>query len=189
MKWQTVLKLGVGLVALVMGLVFASRFGVDPGLRSSVLIGKPMPALTLDRLEGGPPVALSSLAGKVSVINFWASWCFPCQEETPLLLSAARQYAGVQFLGVVFQNRPADAIDFLDRFGRGYPHLVDPDSRAAIGFGVFGIPETFFVDAEGIIVAKITGPLTAESLTSTLDAVLLGEAPGERTLGTVQQQE
>jgi len=189
MKWQTGLKLGVGLVAIVMGLVFSSKFGIDPGLRASVLIGKPMPQLTLEQLEGGPPVALSSLAGKVSVINFWASWCFPCQAETPLLLAAARQYAGVQFVGVVFQNRPEDAISFLDRFGRGYLHLTDPDSRAAIGFGVFGVPETFFVDADGIIVAKITGPLNPESLTSTLDAVLLGETPGERTLGTVQLQE
>ncbi len=121
-------------------------------------------------------------------MNFWASWCVPCRNEHDDLVGTARTYADrdVVFLGIVYQDNPDQAIAFLDELGCGYDHLTDPGSTAVIDFGVFGIPETFFIDRDGTIVAKITGESTAQVLSETLDQSLAGEQPGSRTLGEVE---
>jgi len=187
-------KLWIGAVlGLVIGLitaaVFASRFGDDPNFVESPLIGQPMPDVTLEALDGSGPVAFPDLAGSISVVNFWASYCFPCRSEHGLLTEAARQFEGVNFVGVVFQDTPDRANEFLDEFGREYTQVVDPDSRGAINFGVRGIPETYFVDADGIVVGKVVGELRPGVLEDTLSQIILGEKPGTQTLGTVLQQE
>ena len=174
---------GVVLAGVLIGLVAA--FGFDrKEAPPSVLIGEPVPPLTLDYLEQNGALALDSVEG-VAVVNFWATWCVACRDEHQLLLTAADAYRGVEFLGIVYQDETANAVEFLDERGRGYANLVDPASRAAVDFGVFGIPETYFL-AEGQIVAKVSGPLTDEVLASTLNSILVGESPGGQTTGTIQ---
>lgn len=174
-------------IGLVTAVVLATRFGEDPDFVESPLIGQPIPAITLDALDGSGPVRFEDFTGDVTVVNFWASWCVPCRAEHGLLTEAARQFEGVNFVGVVFQDTPERANAFLDELGRGYPNVVDPDSRGAISFGVFGIPETYFIDSDGIIVAKISGELRPGVLEDALGRMILGERPTSQTLGTVSQ--
>ena len=181
--WVAGLLIGLGLATAV---VLVTRFGDGPFLVESPLIGQPIPDITLEALDGSGPIRLPDLVGNITVVNFWASWCFPCRLEHPLLTEAARQFDSVNFLGVVFQDTADRANEFLDEFGRGYPHLLDPDARGAINFGLFGIPETYFINAEGIVVAKITGELRPGVLEDTLSRIILGERPRSQTLGTVQ---
>ena len=122
------------------------------------------------------------------VVNFWASWCVPCREENDDLLAAAARYDDVTFLGIVYQDTPQAARAFLDELGQGYDHLLDPGSRAAIDFGVFGIPETFFIAPDGTVAAKIIGTSDLGVLSATLDAVLAGEDPRSIVLDGYQSQ-
>ncbi|MDQ3782857.1 MAG: redoxin domain-containing protein [Actinomycetota bacterium] len=171
---------GVGLVVVVLGVVFASRFGVDPQLTPSPLIGQPLPDLTLPYLEFDEDFSFADLEGDVAVINFWASWCLACRVEHQALLDAAAAYQdlGVTFVGVLIQDRADFGLDFLSELGRGEPYvyLDDQGSRASLEFGVLGVPETFFVDRDGTIVGKVSGPVNTPLITATLDAILLGRA-------------
>ena len=173
---------------IVVGVVLGSRFGTDPLDVESPLIGQPLPRLQLETVSGDN-FDSTSLAGAPAVINVWASWCFPCRAEHGVLLAGSEAYPGVEFVGLVYQDRTASVLDFLDEFGENYDNLMDPEARAAIELGVFGVPETFFVDADGIIVAKVQGPITTPVLESTLNAVLLGQQPGTQNVGTVQLAE
>jgi len=121
-------------------------------------------------------------------VNFWESWCVACRAEHDDLMRTARAYEDrdVRFVGIVFQDEPEDSIRFLDELGRGYDNVTDEGSRTAIEFGVFGIPETFFVDAQGLVAAKIAGESNTELLSSTIEAMLRGEVPESRTDGRVQ---
>ncbi len=181
----------VVLVAIGIGALFGSRLTVDPTLVQSPLIGRPVPDLTLPALEGPGEVSLAALRGQVVVVNFWASWCVACREEHAALVAAADQYqdAGLTIVGIDYQDGTSSAVDFLDELGRGgdnYLYVSDVGSRAALEFGLFGVPETFVVDRAGTIVAKITGGTTYPLLAGTLDAVIAGEQPGARTGGPVQ---
>lgn len=185
---------GVGIVAIVLGVVFSRRFGTDPTLTASPLIGQPAPEISLPLLEGGGEFAFADLEGDVVVVNFWASWCLNCRVEHETLGDAAARYdeLGVTFLGVMVQDRPDNGIRFLDDLGRS-PQTVyvdDDRSRASLEFGVLGVPETFFVDRDGTIVAKISGPVDGSLLTATLDAILLGQADdlGEVKTGEVENR-
>lgn len=129
----------------------------------SPLIGQPVPAFTLVTLSG-QALSLGGQADKPAVINFWASWCVPCREEAPLLREFAQQARNVRVIGVVFQDRADAARAFEQEFAVPYPSVLDPQSRTAINFGVAGIPETFFVDAQGVVQAKHSGPLNRDSL-------------------------
>jgi cytochrome c biogenesis protein CcmG/thiol:disulfide interchange protein DsbE len=150
---------------------FALRTG-DPSKLPSALIGKTAPAIELAGLEGltdaGRPIggfAGSDLAkGRVSVVNFWASWCVPCVQEHPVLL-ALKARTGVHVYGVNYKDQAAAARRFLGRYGNPYSAVgVDGNGRAAIEWGVYGMPETFIVDGEGRIVHKHVGPITPETL-------------------------
>lgn len=174
--------------ALILGVVFGSRFGKDPRLVESPLIGKPSPDAVLPFLEQGGELALSELRGQIVVLNFWASWCVGCRQEHDDLLAVANAYRdeGVEFLGVVFQDERGDAIAFLNELGRGYSNVVDVDSRLGVEFGVFGIPETFFIDRDGVVVAKISGESNVTALSGILDDILAGRAPGSLETGPLQ---
>lgn len=168
-------------VAAVLAVVFMGRFGQDPRLVDSPLIGKPLPDLTLPYLDQEGALTFSDPQGEVLVVNFWASWCYPCRLEHPALNWASDAYAdrGVHFVGVLYQDERQPAMEFLDELGWGtnYSYVVDDDSRATVELGVFGVPETYFVDAEGIIRGKVQGEVSQGVLVSTLDDILAGRTP------------
>lgn len=172
----------IAVLAIGIGAVFGARLGKDPTLVDTPLIGTPAPDRQVPYLERTGSMDLSQFRGQVVVINFWASWCVACRKEHPDLLAAANAYRdrGVTFVGVVYQDRKATATAFLDEMGRGgtnYRYVADPGSRIAIDFGVFGVPETFFIDRDGKIAAKITGASTFPLLSGTIDALLANRPP------------
>ena len=164
----TVAALGILLATLAVG------FTRDPSLVDSPLVGRQAPSFKLTTLAGQTPLDLASLRGRPVVLNFWASWCLPCRDEAPLLATTANDFAadGLQVVGVVYQDGAENARSFMARYGQTYPGLLDPDGRTALDYGVFGIPETFFIDRRGMIVSKQTGPVDAGSLRRQVEAIL-----------------
>lgn len=181
---------GIALAAVAFAVVLASRFGSDPGLVDSPLLDKPAPQFDLAPLEGGASVALSDLRGEIVVVNFFASWCTECRREHEALVSTADAFAedDVTFIHVSYEESPPDTIAYLDVAGRSDAalYLADPGSRTAIAYGVYGIPETFFINAEGLVVGKIIGESDAFTLGATIDAIQRGETPGQTVTGSTQ---
>lgn len=164
----------VPLLVVPLGWLLFTGFGRDPREVSSPLIGTPAPEWTLPTLDGGT-LSSADLAGRPYIVNFWASWCIPaCVDEHPVLASVhERQGEELQVVGVLYQDSAADAEAFLARYGdAGYPHVIDDAGRLAIDFGVTGPPETFFVDAGGIVRDKQFGPLTDALMADRLAAIL-----------------
>jgi cytochrome c biogenesis protein CcmG, thiol:disulfide interchange protein DsbE len=125
--------------------------------------------------EFGPRFDLADHGDRPKVINFWASWCIPCYEEAPELVAAHQAYGDrVLFIGIQTQDREARAAGraFLDRTGFTFPNLVDDDSRVSIAYGVFGVPETYFVRADGSLSYKHVGPVSTEVMTTQVEALL-----------------
>jgi cytochrome c biogenesis protein CcmG/thiol:disulfide interchange protein DsbE len=156
--------------------VLASGFGKDPHAVPSVLEGKPAPDFSLVDMDGNP-VALSSLAGSPVVLNFWSTWCQPCKIEHPLLQQAPAVFPDVKFYGIIYADQTPAVRRFLDQSGQRYPHLVDPGGRTALDYGVAGVPETFFIDRYGQIVAKHVGPLSPDSLRYAVDLTRASAPP------------
>jgi len=181
------LAAGMVLISVGLAIVFTSRFGDDPNIVDSPLLGQPAPAVSLPRLDGQGEVDLGDIDADVVVINFFASWCLPCQEEQPHLVAAANAFADrrVRFVSIAYRNDPADIATFLEEFGSSPStlYLADPGGRAAIAYGVFGIPETFVLGADGTVVRKIVGAADALLLGSTIDAVLAGAEPDQVVVG------
>jgi len=158
-------------VFAVMAVVFAFALRTgDPSKLPSTLIGKPAPALTLPPLEGladaskpVPGIAPDDLKrGAPVVVNFWASWCAPCVAEHPLLIILGEK-ANVPIYGVNYKDQTAGARRFLGRYGNPFAAVgVDANGRAAIEWGVYGMPETFVLDGQGRIVYKHVGALTQD---------------------------
>ncbi|HSI99598.1 MAG TPA: redoxin family protein [Patescibacteria group bacterium] len=149
-------------------------FGRDPREVASPLLDREAPSWTLTTLDG-EPLGSADLAGRPYLVNFWASWCIPaCVDEHPVLAAAHERYGDeLTIVGVLYQDDPDDARAFLARYGdAGYPHVIDPDGRLAIDFGVTGPPETFFVDADGLVRYRQFGPLTDARMAELLDLVL-----------------
>jgi cytochrome c biogenesis protein CcmG/thiol:disulfide interchange protein DsbE len=171
----------IGVAAIIVFGVFASRFGEDPRITDSPLVGKPLPPLTLEYLEQDGSLDFADLKGQALVINFWASWCFPCRAEHPALTEAAVAYAdeGVHFVGIVYQDTRNNASGFLDQFGRGtnYSYVMDNDSRTIIDLGVFGVPETYFVDKNGIIRSRYQGAVDPAILKTHIEEALAPLTP------------
>jgi cytochrome c biogenesis protein CcmG/thiol:disulfide interchange protein DsbE len=156
--------------------IFWFRLGNgDPSRIPSALIGHPAPQTALPPLaglsiEGAPVPGLdpSMFKGKVSVVNVWASWCIPCHDEAPLLTQLGRDKR-LQLIGINYKDAPDNARRFLGRYGNPFGFVgVDGNGRAAIEWGVYGVPETFVVGREGTIVYKMVGPVTAENIDSVL---------------------
>ncbi|GHA24182.1 thiol:disulfide interchange protein [Devosia pacifica] len=146
--------------------VFALSLDRDPGLVRSVLIDKPAPAFSLAAVEGlaVPGFSGEDLEGQVSVVNVFASWCVPCRAEHPLL-ERLKAETGVMLFGLNHNDTPDNATAFLDELGNPYDAVgADRDRRVSIDWGVYGVPETFVVNADGIITFKHVGPITERSL-------------------------
>ena len=155
-RWIALLPLAVlGLLA-----VLFAGYGLrhDPKVIPDALVGKPLPALELPMLAGGPPTAVKAQLSGPTFVNVFASWCVPCAVESPALLAMKAQ--GARIVGVAYKDEPSASQAFLRRYGDPFAAvLVDRDGRAGIELGVSGVPETFLVGVDGVILAKHSGPL------------------------------
>jgi cytochrome c biogenesis protein CcmG/thiol:disulfide interchange protein DsbE len=159
-----VLAAGVAVVGPLLAILILN-LGRDPHAVRSPLVGRSAPGFTLIPVGGGAKVSLDGLRGTALVLNFWATWCVPCFQEQATLTAGARTWPAVKFLGVVYEDEEPKTREFLEqRGGGGYPSLMDPEAKAAIAYGVFGVPETFFIDRKGRIVEKYVGPLDEGTL-------------------------
>ncbi len=151
----------VGLIA-----VFAVTLNRDPSFVPSVLIDKPAPEFALAALEGSnvPGFATADLKGEVTLVNVFASWCIPCRDEHPLLV-AIKDSTEIRMFGINQKDAPENARAFLDELGNPYDAIgTDANSRVSIDWGVYGVPETFVVDADGVIRFKHIGPLSPRAI-------------------------
>lgn len=161
--------------AALAGLFWFRLGSGDPSKIPSALIGRPAPQTALPPLEGlvaggaqVPGLDPAMLKGKVSVVNVWASWCVPCHDEAPLLTELAKDKR-LQLVGINYKDAPDNARRFLGRYGNPYGMVgVDGNGRAAIEWGVYGVPETFVVGRDGSIVYKLVGPVTADNVDTVL---------------------
>ncbi|HVT36645.1 MAG TPA: DsbE family thiol:disulfide interchange protein [Nevskiaceae bacterium] len=151
----------VVLVALV-GLLYAGLHH-DPREVPSPLIGKAAPAFDLPLLDGAPHYSVADLKGRPVLVNYFASWCEGCQVEHPYLLQLAQQ-EGVEIVGMDYKDEPDAGRAWLARHGNPYKTVVlDHEGTAGLDWGVYGVPETFVLDAAGTIVHKQIGPMTPEA--------------------------
>jgi cytochrome c biogenesis protein CcmG/thiol:disulfide interchange protein DsbE len=172
-RWLASLPL-LGFVALA-GLFLLRLHGGDPSKIPSALIGRPAPQTALPALDGllangaqVPGLDPAAFKGKVSVINVWASWCVPCHDEAPLFIELAKDKR-LQMVGINYKDGPDNARRFLGRYGNPFGAVgVDGNGRAAIEWGVYGVPETFVIGREGTIVYKMVGPVTPDNIDSVL---------------------
>ena len=161
-------------VVLALTALFYLRLGAgDAAKLPSALIGHPAPSLRLEALDGPATADADLRAGKVTVVNVFGSWCEPCHYEHPVLMSLAEDpdvKAGkVVLIGMAQRDRPENIRRFLAADGNPYARVaLDPDNRAGIDWGVYGVPETYVVKGDGTIAYKFVGPLTPETLKDTL---------------------
>jgi cytochrome c biogenesis protein CcmG/thiol:disulfide interchange protein DsbE len=172
-RWQLWAVLG-GIGAL-MGLL-AYGLTVDPKLVKSPLIGRPAPDFQVTRLGSGEPLKLRDLRGAPVILNFWASWCVACREEARVLQAAHERYGQgeplVHVVGIAVQDTEEDAREFARAFGKTYYLALDaPDGTIALNYGLYGVPETFFIDAQGIIRFKTVGAVTPDGITQKVAAM------------------
>ena len=154
--------------------LLAYGFKTNPREIPSPLLDRPATAFTVTTFAGSP-LSLESLRGKVVMLNFWASWCRPaCYEEAPALERTWREYKdkGVVVVGIDIQDRDEAARAFLAEFGHSFPNAPDPAGRIAVDYGVYGVPETFFIDRKGRVRFKQVGALTDELARQRLDTLL-----------------
>ncbi|MFS8037229.1 DsbE family thiol:disulfide interchange protein [Xanthobacter sp. AM11] len=173
--WLVALPL---VIFLALAGLFFSRLetGGDPSRVPSPLVGRPAPVVSLPPLEGlkladgtaVPGIDTAALAGKPALVNVWASWCVPCRDEHPILMQLAKD-GRFTLVGINYKDAPDNARRFLGQYGMPFAAVgVDGKGRAAIDWGVYGVPETFVLARDGTIVHKFVGPLTPEAVSGTL---------------------
>jgi cytochrome c biogenesis protein CcmG, thiol:disulfide interchange protein DsbE len=172
-NWLTILPLI--LFAALAGIFLTQLMsGRDTQTVPSALIGSPAPATKLPPvagLTGIPGISNADLKGKVTLLNIFASWCGPCREEHPMLMELAKDQR-FQLIGLNYKDKPENAVGFLADLGNPYAKVgADESGRAGINWGVYGVPETFVIDPDGVIRYKHVGPLDAQSM-----KVLVAEA-------------
>lgn len=168
--WRWLLPLtAVPVLALL-----AYGFRLNPRDVPSPLVGRPAAAFALTSFDGAP-MTLEALRGKVVVLNFWASWCYPaCYEEAPSLERAWKTYKdrGLVMLGVNYQDKDEPARRFLSQFGHSFPNAPDQGSRVSVDYGVYGVPETYFIDRKGRVRFKQVGPVSDQTLKEQIERLL-----------------
>jgi cytochrome c biogenesis protein CcmG/thiol:disulfide interchange protein DsbE len=176
-------------LVLFLGLagLFFFRLGAgDPSRIPSALIGHPAPQTNLPPLEdltrdGAPVPGLgnAAFAGKVTLVNVWASWCIPCHDEIPFLAALAKDKR-IQLIGINYKDQAGNARRFLNRYGNPYAAVgVDANGRAAIDWGVYGVPETFLIGRDGKIAYKLVGPIGAENFRQALEPAIARAVTGQ----------
>ncbi|MDO9474715.1 MAG: DsbE family thiol:disulfide interchange protein [Caulobacter sp.] len=156
-RWLAFLPLVA--LALLAVLFIGYSLKRNPQVQPDAMVGKPMPALSLPDLATGRPVALAQAAKGPVLVNFFASWCAPCEIEHPELIRL--QARGVPIVGIAYKDAPDNSAAFIARLGDPFASkLVDRDGRAGLEFGATGVPETFLIASDGTILAKHSGPLT-----------------------------
>ncbi|MGH7321624.1 MAG: TlpA family protein disulfide reductase [Candidatus Rokuibacteriota bacterium] len=169
LRWLIPLAALPVLGLLLYGLVFTDARAIPSPLK-----GKPAASFTLTAFDG-TTMSLAALRGKVVVLNFWASWCYPaCYEEAPILESGWRAYRdqGLVVLGVDIQDTEEKARRFIEQFGLTFPNVIDPTGKVSIDYGVYGVPETFVIDRRGVIRDKKVGAVTERYLRETVEPLL-----------------
>jgi cytochrome c biogenesis protein CcmG, thiol:disulfide interchange protein DsbE len=168
--WRFLWPLGIFVVLLVF---LGIGLGLNPREVPSPLIGKPAPAFKLARLDDAKvQIGHEDLRGKVWLLNVWASWCAPCREEHPLVIDLARRQV-VPIYGLNYKDTRPAASAWLAKLGNPYQAtLFDGDGRTGIDFGVYGVPETFVIDQQGIVRMKHVGPLTPEVVRDKLEPLI-----------------
>jgi cytochrome c biogenesis protein CcmG, thiol:disulfide interchange protein DsbE len=154
--------LAVGLVALLLALLI---WKVARGSGAEAAPGKRAPDFTLRRLDRPGMLQLASLRGKAVVLNFWASWCYPCKQEAPALAAASKRWAGrVVVVGVDVNDFAGDARRFARKYGLDYPLVHDNHNVTSPKYGLTGLPETFFIDRNGTVVEHVPGEVKASDI-------------------------
>lgn len=147
--------------------IFAFGFTTNPKLVPSPLVGRPAPAFEVQQINGGGKVSLTELRGTPFILNFWASWCVACRDEARVLqqayLTYDRDQKKIRVIGIAVQDTQTLALSFARQFGKTYFLALDnPAGDIGLNYGLYGVPETFFVDANGVIQYKQIGPVTPE---------------------------
>ena len=173
--------------ALAILALLAYGFTTEPKYIPTPFIAKPAPSFTLTLFDGSV-LRLADLRGKAVFLNFWASWCPPCRAEARMLEAASRKYRDqdVVFVGMNIQDKEESARAFLEEFGITYPNGIDRGARIAIEYGVWGLPETFFIDRDGRITYKHVGALGWETITTKLEEAMRGVVSASEGRGEYQ---
>jgi cytochrome c biogenesis protein CcmG/thiol:disulfide interchange protein DsbE len=171
-------KVPKGFLILVPALAFLIILGIGTYKRTDTpTAGKGVPDFTAPLLIGEGDLSLSDLKGTPVVINFWASWCAPCEDEAPLFKKAFEEYGDrIAFLGVDIRDARTDAIKFIADYDIAYPSVRDEGMEIYADYGLTGQPETFFIDAEGVLVEHVPGPVDEEGLFQILDVLIRRDA-------------
>jgi len=163
MRLRYVVPLGI---FVILAAFLAYGLTRDPREVPSPLIGKPVPAFELPTVhDGSARFSPQDLRGQVWLLNVWATWCVSCRQEHAVLMEAANEH-GLRIVGLDYKDERPEAIDWLAR--RGDPYAVtafDKPGRVGIDLGVYGVPETYVIDADGVIRHKVIGPVTRDKLT------------------------
>lgn len=168
------LRWAIPLAVVPVLVLLAYGFRTDPREIRSPLLGRPASPFALTTFDG-KPISLDSLRGHVVVVNFWASWCIPaCYDEAPSLERAWQAYRarGVELIGVNIQDKEEPARRFLTQFGHTFPNAPDPSGRVSVDYGVYGVPETFFIDRQGRVRFKQVGAVTDEILKEYIEKLI-----------------
>ena len=171
---------GAVLVVLAAFIGVLATGGDDAGVRST-LIGRPAPGIAGETIDG-EAYDLADRRGEFVVVNFFATWCVPCIREHPELVEFERRQrkeGGASVVSVVFDSRPEQVRDFFDENGGDWPVVPDPDGRTALRYGVTGVPESYLIGPDGIVLAKIEGGVTVDALEELLEQVQVADVDGE----------
>lgn len=173
-------KFAIPIVVLAAMLVLLGiGLKLDPREVPSPLIGKPAPAFELPLLgadPGAPPLTPAALMGRPVLVNFFASWCAGCRVEHPLLMELSKQ--GVEIVGMDYKDAPEDGVAWLERHGNPYRIVaVDRAGQAGLDWGVYGVPETYVLGADGRVLFKQIGPLTPQAWERDIRPLIAGAAP------------
>lgn len=167
------LRLGIVIAIGALVVVLVLAFRRDPHDIRTGTVGRPAAAFSLPNLDGTGTLKLDDLKGKVTVVNFFASWCIPCKQENPALVRVYERYraSDVAFIGILYQDSRDSGLSYVRDNGVTWPTGSDDDGHVAFAYGVFGIPETYFIGADGIIAGRHIGPIDETTLVNAIDTL------------------